>query len=83
MLNIKRKAQFFIAAIAKITAFLLSLFISTYSMLVGLVGVASITYGVSLISVPGAYIACGVLLIVHSWFAAKAIASAKAQRGNK
>ncbi len=77
MLNIDRKVKRRISFIAKLTALIVHVIINSYSFVVGVFGIASITYGALLIYQPAAYLVCGGSLIFHSWYMAKFIATQK------
>lgn len=75
MLNINRKVKKTISALAKFITIIINAIVNSYSFVIGMVGIAAITYGAWLMYNPAAYLVGGVLLLIHSYLVAKAIAN--------
>lgn len=75
MLNINKKVKKLINSLAVVMAFFTWLITNSYSVVIGFVGVAGLTYGAYLIHQPSAYIVCGLCLLIHSREVAKYMAT--------
>lgn len=74
MLNNKKVSKL-INSLALAMSFFISLITNSYSVVIGFVGVAGLTYGAYLIYQPSAYIVCGLCLLIHSREVAKYLAT--------
>jgi len=75
--KIERTHKRLMNALAKAATLILSAIINSYSFVIGMIGIAAITYGAWLIYKPAAYLVGGLLLLIHSYLTAKSIANSK------